>query len=480
MGAEFERICQLGNLTPDAWMRQAVGAPDLGAAAARGDGQGRRGDAVRGRGAMTIERLTPGSDLQAYPPAERWDDWPRVRRQAVAAPRREAVHARAHDLLQLRGGLRPAGLRGQADDAGPEVRGQPAPPRLPRPQLRQGPGHHQPDQRPRADPLPAAAGGRARRGEVAARLLGRGPRRDRRPHPRGLPGGPPQRGDVPRRPAGPRADHGPRPQGLADRRPQLPHQRLLGLGPAGLRVVVGLRPAQPGPRQRALHPAPLLAPRGRATTSTRTPSGSSTASWRARSSRSWTRASPTPRPWPTTGCRPTRAARPRCCWPWPRSSSTRAWPTSSTSRRWTNWRQYMADAHPGAEPTFASFVTALKDHYRDFTPEFAEAESGVPRDKIVEVARLIGRARGAFASHVWRGHGQRQPRRLAGRARAAAPDRAHGQHGHAGRHRRPTPGTSTSRSSGRSRRARRSGTSCSSRRSGRSATTRCRSSSRTS
>jgi hypothetical protein len=27
MGAEFERICQLGNLTPDAWMRKAVGAP---------------------------------------------------------------------------------------------------------------------------------------------------------------------------------------------------------------------------------------------------------------------------------------------------------------------------------------------------------------------------------------------------------------------------------------------------------------------
>ena len=27
MGAEFERICRLGNLTPDAWMRQAVGAP---------------------------------------------------------------------------------------------------------------------------------------------------------------------------------------------------------------------------------------------------------------------------------------------------------------------------------------------------------------------------------------------------------------------------------------------------------------------
>jgi anaerobic selenocysteine-containing dehydrogenase len=70
---------------------------------------------------------------------------------------------------------------------------------------------------------------------------------------------------------------------------------------------------------------------------------------------------------------------------------------------WTNWRQYMADAHPGEEPTFASFLAALKQHYRDFTPAFAEAESGVPRDRIVEVARLIGRARGAFASHVWRG-----------------------------------------------------------------------------
>jgi anaerobic selenocysteine-containing dehydrogenase len=71
--------------------------------------------------------------------------------------------------------------------------------------------------------------------------------------------------------------------------------------------------------------------------------------------------------------------------------------------RWTNWRQYLADHHPDGDPTFSRFVSALKDHYRSFTPEFAEAESGVPRDKIVQVARLIGGARGAFASHVWRG-----------------------------------------------------------------------------
>jgi anaerobic selenocysteine-containing dehydrogenase len=71
--------------------------------------------------------------------------------------------------------------------------------------------------------------------------------------------------------------------------------------------------------------------------------------------------------------------------------------------KWTNWREYMADRHHGEEATFAAFVTALKQHYAEFTPEFAEAESGVPRERIVQVARLIGAARGAFASHVWRG-----------------------------------------------------------------------------
>jgi anaerobic selenocysteine-containing dehydrogenase len=71
--------------------------------------------------------------------------------------------------------------------------------------------------------------------------------------------------------------------------------------------------------------------------------------------------------------------------------------------RWTNWRQYLAERHPDREPSFASFVATLKEEYRDFTPAFAEAESGVARDKIVSVARAIGGARGAFASHVWRG-----------------------------------------------------------------------------
>ena len=122
--------------------------------------------------------------------------------------------------------------------------------------------------------------------------------------------------------------------------------------------------------------------------------------------------------------------------------------------RWTNWREYMADRHRGRGADVRALRgRAARSEYREFTPEFAEAESGVARRQIVEVARLIGAARGAFASHVWRGSGERQPGRLAGRARAAAPDRAHRERRHAGRHVARTPGTSTSPSSGRSRRA---------------------------
>jgi anaerobic selenocysteine-containing dehydrogenase len=71
--------------------------------------------------------------------------------------------------------------------------------------------------------------------------------------------------------------------------------------------------------------------------------------------------------------------------------------------KWTNWREYMADNHSESAPVFSAFMTALREHYREFTPAYAEAESGVSKESIVAVARRIGAARGAFASHVWRG-----------------------------------------------------------------------------
>jgi anaerobic selenocysteine-containing dehydrogenase len=71
-------------------------------------------------------------------------------------------------------------------------------------------------------------------------------------------------------------------------------------------------------------------------------------------------------------------------------------------RRWVNWEQFMAEerGRPGAG--FGEFLDDLRETYKTFTPEFAAEESGVAAERIVEIAREIGHAGSAFASHVWR------------------------------------------------------------------------------
>jgi len=71
-------------------------------------------------------------------------------------------------------------------------------------------------------------------------------------------------------------------------------------------------------------------------------------------------------------------------------------------RRWVNWAEYLQAEHPDRPCTFESFEALLPELYAEFTPEFAERESGVPAATIVEVAREIGRAGSALATHVWR------------------------------------------------------------------------------
>jgi anaerobic selenocysteine-containing dehydrogenase len=71
-------------------------------------------------------------------------------------------------------------------------------------------------------------------------------------------------------------------------------------------------------------------------------------------------------------------------------------------RKWVNWRAYLRAARPDLPETFDAFVTALKEEYAQFTPEFAEAETGVAAAKIVEAAHAVGRAGTRFASHSWR------------------------------------------------------------------------------
>jgi anaerobic selenocysteine-containing dehydrogenase len=71
-------------------------------------------------------------------------------------------------------------------------------------------------------------------------------------------------------------------------------------------------------------------------------------------------------------------------------------------RTWWNWRDWMRAHHSGAPATFEAFERALAAEYARYTPEAAEDECGVPADTIAEVARAIGAAGSAFATHVWR------------------------------------------------------------------------------
>jgi anaerobic selenocysteine-containing dehydrogenase len=71
-------------------------------------------------------------------------------------------------------------------------------------------------------------------------------------------------------------------------------------------------------------------------------------------------------------------------------------------RRWVNWEQYLAAMRPDLPRTFEAFETALKDEYAPFTPEYAEAETGVAAAKIVEAADAVAAAGTAFSTHSWR------------------------------------------------------------------------------
>jgi anaerobic selenocysteine-containing dehydrogenase len=74
-------------------------------------------------------------------------------------------------------------------------------------------------------------------------------------------------------------------------------------------------------------------------------------------------------------------------------------------RNWVNWRESLQAMNPGAEITFDNFIVELEKLYAEYTPEFAEAESGVTASMIREVAHQIGRAGTRFSAHNWRSAG---------------------------------------------------------------------------
>jgi anaerobic selenocysteine-containing dehydrogenase len=71
-------------------------------------------------------------------------------------------------------------------------------------------------------------------------------------------------------------------------------------------------------------------------------------------------------------------------------------------RRWVNWETYLIAERPDLEVTFDNFDRTLKELYAQFTPEFASQESGLPDEKIVEVAKIVADCQGRLAAHIWR------------------------------------------------------------------------------
>jgi len=74
-------------------------------------------------------------------------------------------------------------------------------------------------------------------------------------------------------------------------------------------------------------------------------------------------------------------------------------------RRWVNWEASLAARFPERESTYESFITALKETYAEYTPEWAAEECGVSAEQVIAVAREVGNAGHRFASHTWRSTG---------------------------------------------------------------------------
>ena len=71
-------------------------------------------------------------------------------------------------------------------------------------------------------------------------------------------------------------------------------------------------------------------------------------------------------------------------------------------RRWVNWETYLDASWPDLPRTVEGFEIALKEEYELFTPDYAEIETGVPAERIIEAADAIAAAGTAFSTHSWR------------------------------------------------------------------------------
>jgi anaerobic selenocysteine-containing dehydrogenase len=71
-------------------------------------------------------------------------------------------------------------------------------------------------------------------------------------------------------------------------------------------------------------------------------------------------------------------------------------------RDWVNWQDYLKARDPQGDRSFRRFIEVLTEELTEYTPEFAQEESGVPAEKIKQVAMEVARAGSRLATHNWR------------------------------------------------------------------------------
>ncbi|MGI9515404.1 MAG: molybdopterin-dependent oxidoreductase [Pirellulaceae bacterium] len=71
-------------------------------------------------------------------------------------------------------------------------------------------------------------------------------------------------------------------------------------------------------------------------------------------------------------------------------------------KQWVNWRDYLRALRPEKPVSLDDFLAAIEEEYAEYTPEFAERESGASAEMIVQVAKRIGAAGTRLATHNWR------------------------------------------------------------------------------
>jgi anaerobic selenocysteine-containing dehydrogenase len=74
-------------------------------------------------------------------------------------------------------------------------------------------------------------------------------------------------------------------------------------------------------------------------------------------------------------------------------------------RRWWNWQEYMTAVKKRPEASFEDFEQALEEEYREYTFEFASAESGIDAGTLRKMAEVIASAGTRLATHNWRSAG---------------------------------------------------------------------------